>query len=87
MVPLMSAIEQLLSLCREYGRAAGVDTTTVSWRVFGDSKKLGAIMEGADIQTRRLERAVRWFSDNWPETARWPATVARPFVKSEKKVA
>lgn len=87
MVAVMSAIDQLLSLCREYGRATGVDTTTVSWRVFGDSKKLGAIIDGADIQTRRLERAVGWFSANWPESAQWPATVARPSVKSEKKVA
>lgn len=74
----MSAIDHFLNVAAEYGRAAEVDTTTVSWRLFGDSKKLGAIQTGSDIQVRRLEKAMQWLSDNWPEAALWPASVARP---------
>lgn len=74
----MNAIEQLLAISREYADAEQVSTSTVSWRVFGDSKKIAAIQGGADIQTRRFERAIQWFSDNWPEGAVWPADVPRP---------
>jgi hypothetical protein len=74
----MSAIRQLLALADEYRRVVDVDDTTVSWRLFGDSKKLKAIRDGADIQVTRWEKAVQWLSDNWPEGAVWPAEVARP---------
>ncbi|MDO8912325.1 MAG: hypothetical protein Q8N10_03445 [Phenylobacterium sp.] len=79
----MSAIDQLLELTAEYRRASGIDTKTLSWRVFGDSKKLGAIVDGADIQTKRLERAVQWLSSNWPEGATWPKGVNRPLTPIE----
>lgn len=67
----MSAIDRFLLLARAYREATGLKTTALSWRLFGDSKKLGAIENGADIQVTRYERALQWFSDNWPlET--WP---------------
>ena len=44
----------------------------------GDSKKLGAIEAGSDIQVRRHEKALRWFADNWPEGAIWPVHVTIP---------
>lgn len=74
----MSAIDQLLTLARAYGLAAGIKASTVSWRVFGDSKKLADIEAGADIQVRRQERAMRWFAENWPSGAEWPSDVPRP---------
>jgi hypothetical protein len=74
----MTGIEGLLKVAAEYGRAEGIELSTVSWRVFGDTKKIGAIVAGADIQTRRLERALNWFSISWPETTIWPEGVARP---------
>lgn len=74
----MSRIEQLLALAKEYGRAQGAAPSTVSWRVFGDTKKLGAIQDGADIGLRRFERALDWFSANWPDSASWPSDVPRP---------
>lgn len=74
----MSAINHLVEVAAEYGRAEAVDDTTVSWRVFGDSKKLPAIKGGADIQVKRLERAMAWLSSNWPSSAIWPSDVPRP---------
>jgi hypothetical protein len=74
----MSAISHLLELARVYGEAEKIGPSTVSWRVFGDTKKLGAIQSGADIQVRRLEKALHWFSDHWPEGAEWPEDVPRP---------
>lgn len=74
----MTLIQQLLTLSGVYAGAAGVKASTVSWRVFGDAKKIDAIADGADLQTRRFEAAVQWFSDNWPIGIEWPADVERP---------
>jgi len=74
----MSGIDRLLSVARAYASHTGLELSTVSWRVFGDTKKLGAIEAGADIQVRRYEKAIQWFSDNWPEGVAWPLGVARP---------
>lgn len=74
----MTGIEQLLTVARAYGAAGDLDLSTVSWRCMGDTKKLGAIERGADIQVRRLERTMRWFSDNWPADLTWPGDVPRP---------
>jgi len=73
----MNGIEQLLTVARAYAAIEEIELSTVSSRALDDGKKLGAIEGGADIQVRRLERAMRWFSDNWP-TADWPSEVPRP---------
>ena len=74
----MSAIDHLLQLARIYAAAEGVELSTVSWRALGDTKKLPAIEAGKDIQVRRCDRAIQWFSDNWPAAAIWPVEVPRP---------
>jgi hypothetical protein len=74
----MSAIQNLLTVAKQYGEAKKIGVSTVSWRAFGDTKKISAIQSGADIQMRRFEKAMQWFSDNWPEGAQWPEGVERP---------
>jgi hypothetical protein len=73
----MSGIEHLLTVAHEYAALEGVALSTVSTRVLKDGKKLSAIEDGADIQVRRLERAMQWFSDHWPGSD-WPSGVPRP---------
>jgi hypothetical protein len=73
----MSGIEQLLKVARRYGEIEGVPLTTVSSRALNDGKKLDALERGADINVSRLERALSWFSENWPE-GDWPPDVPRP---------
>lgn len=82
----MTMIEQLLSLSNAYAAAEGIELTTVSWRLFGDSKKLSAISGGSDIQVGRYERAIAWLSDNWPAAAEWPEAIARPAHPSPSPV-
>jgi hypothetical protein len=72
----MSGIDQLLKLARRYAELKGVPLSTVSSRVFDDGKKLAALEGGADINVKRLERALAWFSDNFPE-GEWPSDVPR----------
>ena len=70
--------EQLLALARIYAAAEKVDLSTVSWRVFGDTKKFAALDGGADLVTKRYREARQWFSDHWPAEAIWPHDVPRP---------
>ena len=51
--------------------------TTVSWRVFSDSKKLKALRSGKSIQHHRLQASLQWFSDHWPIGLAWPDGVQR----------
>lgn len=74
----MIDLDQFLRLALTYRDALEVPTTTVSWRVFGDSKKLDALADGADIQSRRLVAAWHWFAEHWPTDANWPVDVPRP---------
>jgi hypothetical protein len=81
---MLTAKESLLLLARDYAAAEGVELVTVSWRVFRDSKKLRALADPRyDIQTRRYEKALEWFSANWPSAVPWPDGVIRPPVVDE----
>jgi len=73
----MSAIDQLLRVARVYAELEDIPLTTVSSRALNDGKKLGALEDGADINVGRLEKALTWFSEHWPE-GEWPAEVPRP---------
>lgn len=74
----MSAIDDLIAVARAYGESENIDLSCVSWRALGDTKKLDALLTGRDIQVRRFEKTMQWFSDHWPVSASWPAAIARP---------
>lgn len=74
----MVELAHLLSVADAYKSATSLEDVTVSHRIFGDSKKLGALRTGADITLSRFNSALLWFSANWPEGAKWPKNVERP---------
>lgn len=74
----MDAIQRLLTVARAYMAHENLAPVTLSWRVFGDTKKLAALESGADIQTGRHAKAMQWFSDNWPAELPWPEGITRP---------
>lgn len=76
----MDFIASLILAAEVFREATGLERTTVSWRLFGDSKKLDALIAGSDIQVRRYEKALAWLSGNWPEDVNWPECVVRPHV-------
>lgn len=76
----MIEIAHLLALADAFKKADPVSDTTLSFRMFKDSKKLAALRSGSDITTGRFNDAVQWFSDNWPDDAVWPSEVSRPKV-------
>lgn len=65
----MIEIAHLLYVADAYKAAAGVEKdTTVSHRVFGDTKKIEALRAGGDITVGRFNAAMAWFRANWPES-------------------
>jgi hypothetical protein len=74
----MSGTKALLSVARAYADKTSLKLSTVSSRALKDGKKLGAVVSGAGITVKRLERTMRWFSDNWPSDTAWPEDVPRP---------
>lgn len=79
----MYGINALLSIVDAYRQAHKVSDARVSTLVFNDGGRIAMLRDGKDIGTRRLERAIQWFSDNWPAEAVWPADVPRPAVSQE----
>lgn len=82
MLAIMLQIAHLLALADAYEEAVGISDTTLSFRIFGDSKKLAALRGDADITTGRFNEALGWFAKHWPKDADWPAGVSRSAAKA-----
>lgn len=69
---------QLLTLADAYCKARKLSRARVSTIVFNAGMALDRIASGKDLTTGSWERAMAWFSQNWPEGAEWPKGVKRP---------
>lgn len=75
----MIEITALLAVADAYKAATGLDRdTTVSHRVFGDTKKIESLRAGGDITVGRYNMAMAWFRTNWPDGVSRPAAL-EPF--------
>lgn len=75
----MMSIDHLLAVSERYMAASGVKAeTTVSHRVFGDTKKIAMLRAGADITVGRFNAAMQWFVQHWPADADLPEEL-RPY--------
>ncbi|WP_375458862.1 hypothetical protein [uncultured Enterovirga sp.] len=74
----MASITHLLRLVEAFSAARGVSEARTSTLVFNDGGRILDLRSGRDIGTRRLDRAIVWFSDHWPTNAAWPPDVPRP---------
>lgn len=87
--PAMTTLrDKLMLLARAYadavgtkGRTGGQALSGISTKIFNDGKALDRIAAGGDLVTGNYERALQWFSDNWPEGTEWPEHVSRPLPK------
>lgn len=70
--------DQIIAVSDSYGRLAGIGRKRVSTIVLNRGSKLDGIVAGGDLNTGTFERAMQWFSDNWPEGEAWPEGIARP---------
>lgn len=74
----MTLCDQLLKTADMFCAATGMSRARVSTIVLSGGLRIDHIEAGGDIRTKSFERAMQWFSDNWPDEAGWPDGVARP---------
>jgi hypothetical protein len=82
----MTLKEQLLSVGDAFAAAVGLSRSRVSTVVLNRGSTLDAIAAGkVDVTTGTFEKAMFWFSSNWPDGVDWPVDVVRP--QPERPVA
>lgn len=75
---MSSLVSHLIILADTFCARRSLSRGRVSTLVFNDGKRLDRLAQGKGLQTSTYERALAWFSANWPEGAEWPADVPRP---------
>lgn len=75
---MLPATEQLSIVAQAYAKATGKSLARTSTLIFNGGSRLTAIIEGGDLNTRSFEKAMGWFSENWPEAVDWPIGIQRP---------
>lgn len=75
--------EQIVVVADVFAGARGIGRKRVSTLALNRGSKLDDIASGGDLATGTFERAMLWFSENWPAGAEWPAGVPRPGVMAE----
>lgn len=82
---MAATVPYLLSLVDEFSRASGgVADKTLSYRLFGDSKKVAALRDGGDITLSRYNDALRWLADNWPQGADAPNSLVAMLAEIDR---
>ena len=75
---------QLIDLASTFGRARGLEESTVGRLCAKDGRFFSRIREGKTFTIRKHDEVLQWFSSNWPEDTRWPIGVPRvPQAPSE----
>ncbi len=78
----------LIQLADAYMAATGSSSATVSERAGGDWQFFDKVRGGClNWRIRTYDRAVAWFSANWPSGAAWPAGIDRPVSADETEEA
>lgn len=86
--PKSTAIGDLLVVADAYVLATGRGRGSLSKAIFDRGGHFEDLAIGSrDLSTGTFERAMQWFSNNWPDNAVWPEGVARPEPKMEPRDA
>lgn len=56
----------------------GVTHWAISQRIYGRGDVFSRLKDGHNVFASTLERAHRWFGENWPEDLAWPDEIERP---------
>lgn len=81
--------DDLLACADLYRALTGVEEVTLSYRMFGDTKKLRSLRGPAGITLDRFNAGMTWFATNWPDGADLPERLVpfRPAPTPEQKDA
>jgi hypothetical protein len=58
--------------------ASGFTRQTIGKRALNDNTFFARIERGDGFNVKTFDRVLRWLSDNWPASTKWPANVERP---------
>ena len=64
----------------------GLELVTLSYRVFGDSKKIDALRDDKEITVGRFNGAMEWFVGHWPDGEEMPDAL-RPYLPAAEQDA
>lgn len=81
---MMRTKTNLLKVAKAYADARGLSLPRVSSIVFNDGQVLTRLEQGKNITIDRCDKAIDWFSANWPEKTKWPIRIHRPIVGARK---
>lgn len=77
------SIDTILIIADCYREMAGIPAEkTLSYRIFGDSKKLEMMRSGGDLTVTRYNMAMSWFAHCWPDGQPMPAEL-RAYLQPE----
>lgn len=68
----------LIELAEALAAHQGVTHWAISQRIFGRGDVFSRLMDGRNCFHSTIERAERWFGENWPEDLAWPEDIMRP---------
>lgn len=80
----MTLREQLITVSDIFAQARGIGRQRLSTIVLNRGSTLDRIADGdSDLTTGTFEKAMLWFSSNWPDCVDWPADIPRPASAEE----
>ena len=83
----MNIRQHLVTLIDAFAAARGVSGSRVTTLAMGSGNVYRTLTEGGNITLDRVENAIQWFSDNWPEGTDWPEGLSRPAPKRAGEAA
>ena len=79
--------ENLLTLANAYANRRKVSTATVSNLVVGHARLFQRLRRGGSCTLKTFQKALKWFSDNWPDDLFWPFEIPRPAPSPDSPAA
>ncbi len=76
---------RLVALMGRFAEHTGLSISTVSRHATGSGDTVARLQRGGTMTIKRFDRAVRFLSDNWPDSIAWPADVPRPTSSRSKR--
>lgn len=70
--------QHLLDLGAAYCAETGYASKTVAQKACGDFRFFERVQSGASFTVKTYDRALQFFSDNWPRRMPWPDAIERP---------
>lgn len=84
-IGVMNVIGDLLRVIDAFAVARRVSDARASTLIFGDGTRVKHLRAGGDMGALRIERALLWLSENWPDGGVWPPDVGLPCSHSSSR--